>query len=1108
MPEPSPGLLRFAAAFRGRLQQLAEQRLATPSVRDPARGESAVELGPSDTLAFDSGKLSEEVTYLVQAADADPAHQEHVPSDADVAARLVDVEAVAAMTGRFDPDDLFGATEPEILKRRVLSSLAQGCDVEGTETGLRWLLLKDRRTLVLRRLASHPGLPHALARELPATDLFGEALREILRHGKAVSLHRRQLTSADDQERWLLALASAIEAVRLAGLPTPDPQAVQQASGQASFLREHRLLTQDGVLGRGAEEAALVDFITAPPVPTAARWEGLLLTGLGGAGKSTLLAKVVVEVARIGQATLAVLDFDRPGVDASDPSFLEREITRQVGYQEPSVAQGLRDRRRELRAFQPQRSSDSASVSSEERATRSLIAEMAQALLAAGRERPFLLVLDTFEEVTRQRALGRILSWLDELAEFLSPLPLKVIVSGRNMGLTGQADDGDDLSPSNPDVDRLGRVCAHSVILGELRPAAAERLLRNLQVPPAVARRLARSQVLPRRPLELKLLGRLLLEDPETDVDALEREVRSGSGRGKSLFAGIVSRRVLLRLRDPVARALASPGLILRYVTPDLIGSVLVPALGLTPLSREEAEAALQSLAAHGWLAYRAPNGAVWHRRDLRRSMLPAMLAEAPEEARRIHRAAVVYLEASSDERDRSEAFYHRLMLLRWEDGDTSWIEDLAPAVIRKAAEAFNLDLADLPPRGSALVQFARRPASVQPGEVWLLPDGYRERALEAVGERLVRARSFRNALALLTERDELEGGRVRARTLPRWETSTLFATASWRLLHDAAGQEVSPGAEWRPLREVLARCYPFDLISTGNASNAWVEDRLAALQPADLPPSAERARLLRELSVVLILRFPMGMLGPDAQEKVQQLLWAATRGERGLTLEPGHLPLAKLVGLPFEEAAVAYGPADLCLDTGWLGDASGFLRGWDPAGFARQAAEAIERTKSSSRRTVARMLAEVDALAKRRDNLSAIAESGAVKMWREDGRSLQRGPSPEFRDPVRYALADAFPNRGALAGIAPIVAKCLEGEWTDLWPQAFAERLADDPIVGLQTYVEAVDRSWNLGRLLAEACDLNPHAERLREVRIAFGRWDECMGHLLSSRKDRFFEA
>src|SRR5262249_52805428 len=297
-----------------------------------------------------------------------------------------------------------------------------------------------------------------------------------------------------------------------------------------------------------------------------------VLTGLGGAGKSTLLAQFAKETYAAQAATVVILDFDRPGIDPRDRYWLEGEIARQVGYQYPQVAQQLRQRRQEARqqkAEVEERVEKWTSQSvSDERGLRGLLFDVQSALMSVGAGgRPVLLVLDTFEEVAQRDLVERVCEWLSEIAERFTPMPLRVIFSGRLYDPTPPVDTVPD-APRVPEALRKFNV-NEAIEVSELEPEVAEQYLTKLGVPPSIAVRLARSDVLPRRPLELKLLAKLV-ENSNLDVDELESQLREGGEAAGELFGGLIYRRVLLRIGDEVARSLAFPGLVLRYVTTDL----------------------------------------------------------------------------------------------------------------------------------------------------------------------------------------------------------------------------------------------------------------------------------------------------------------------------------------------------------------------------------------------------------------------------------------------------------------------------------------------------------------------------------------------------------
>src|SRR5262249_11666916 len=143
------------------------------------------------------------------------------------------------------------------------------------------------------------------------------------------------------------------------------------------------------------------------------------------------------------------------------------------------------------------------------------------------------------------------------------------------------------------------------VTVGEFSPQTAADYLAAFGVPASTVERLAYSNVLARRPLELRLLARLFASNTALSIEELEAELRSGGQAAQTLFAGLVYRRVLQRmsvlddgqnnfgLTDEELQKIAYPGLILRYVNAEVILEILVPALDLPAFTPEKANRAL-----------------------------------------------------------------------------------------------------------------------------------------------------------------------------------------------------------------------------------------------------------------------------------------------------------------------------------------------------------------------------------------------------------------------------------------------------------------------------------------------------------------------------------
>jgi hypothetical protein len=119
---------------------------------------------------------------------------------------------------------------------------------------------------------------------------------------------------------------------------------------------------------------------------------------------------------------------------------------------------------------------------------------------------------------------------------------------------------------------------------------------------------------------------------------------------------------------------------------------------------------------------------------------------------------------------------------------------------------------------------------------------------------------------------------------------------------------------------------------------------------------------------------------------------------------------------------------------------------------------------------------------------------------WDKHEKLLQllRGPDPEFRDPCRFALLDAFPDHDSRIELGAVFSSAIELKLEDLNPTAFADALATGPEHALESYVELADRSWALGELMRQARIARPHHVKLKKVSDAYERWDSAVSATL----------
>ncbi|MES2916654.1 MAG: AAA family ATPase [Pseudomonadota bacterium] len=619
----------------------------------------------------------------------------------------------AALLGAFDPRDLVDMATPDGGSRlRVLAKVATEVQV-----GDRWLwtLTPDARRAGLARLPG-PKARGALLQGLPVStdDALAEALRLVLSGGGAppvVARLRRSAPKGKDLPA-LLQLLQAVDLLRSAGVAlegwaaVPDiDRRLRRVTVQADKAMESLQILPRKLHGRQRELKAFLDFAktgavdspvvtaaTDQPPPTANAPPTVILSGLGGSGKSTLLEALRRRLARDPSILQVTFDLDEPALRAGHRVALTQELLRQIGEARPELDARLSALRTTLRgaiALMTEGSDPSREAS----AVVSSLADLNAILMEEGKGDPISLILtfDTFEEAV---ALGEgrvrlIADWIGLVgAHRLTP---RVILAGREADTLAQE--------PLPGLAVLGWVQ-----LGDLGVQAGRALLRDrFEVTGVDAGDLVPKLVetFGSDALTLMMLARFAASIGKTgkalqkDLVALAqdegsevREKLDAEMRQTFLFS-----RILNRLPKPELQALASPGLVLRQVTPRLILEVLAGPCGLPgTLTLGDAEALFKDLAAMAWLVKPVAGVAlaVEHVPALRRRMLPQVLKD--ERAKAVVAAAAGWYAARAAEGDATaglEAIYYRAL------GDPDALTS-DPEVLRALADHLGPAMGDL----------------------------------------------------------------------------------------------------------------------------------------------------------------------------------------------------------------------------------------------------------------------------------------------------------------------------------------------------------------------------------------------------------------------------
>ena len=439
------------------------------------------------------------------------------------------------------------------------------------------------------------------------------------------------------------------------GVPPTDE--VEARAGYLRLLAPFEVLAGDAIFrGREAELDRLRRYIGVVSPQSAlerlrakaARWiepkrqPAISISGIGGAGKSALVARFMLEHTRLPEEEripFGYLDFARTSLDVGDTLGLCLELLRQLNLQFPLVDDAfnqLADHIDRPNAFPGS-------------AARELLSAMLRQLRISLGPRPYVVVLDTFEEVQhrgeeRARPLWGMLSELQEKQPFL-----RVVVAGRapveSLLLAGRP--------------------PRRIELGDLDAKAADAFLSAHGIGDPMTREML-IESFGRLPLSLKLVIALAARTPGGTAALLDPEAR-----GFSLLAAsdeVVQARLYGRILDHISdervRRLAHPGLTLRRINPALILEVLNEPCGLMISTSDEATTLFEELRRESSLvSVDSADGDLVHRPDLRRVMLKMLRSGAPAVAHQIHSRAAAWYGRHRGRRARAEYVYHRLYL-------------------------------------------------------------------------------------------------------------------------------------------------------------------------------------------------------------------------------------------------------------------------------------------------------------------------------------------------------------------------------------------------------------------------------------------------------------
>jgi WD40 repeat protein len=759
-------------------------------------------------------------------------------------------EAAAVLMG-FDPATLHPAPagqEPFDENAR-LKFFADLEEVEDAPASARWKLANGVRQLTFERfkLSASAGnaqdrMRAALAANPDRLRTPGQQLLETAIEGRVPpldTLDREQLTVLQSVLPWLQGLVE--------GLPTIDVLALKVA--RAELLHPFEQLTGSWFVARQAELARLADHVGILPISgSAGALEGvaqfgrrlaalaarslgrsarpLFVYGPGGIGKSTLLARFLLDHAQHSDKPLPFiyLDIDSPSVDPLRPLTFISEALRQLQHQLERFGSPAR----ELAAHVLDRLSYGQTSSQESRSddTQQFIDRFANLVNPYLRERPLILVIDTFEEVQFLGAEAELLVF-NLLAGLQKAIPqLRAVLSGR-------------VPPE------LGAV--YQLPLTELPADAAVELLDSVlrtlgKEPPSREFAAEIVATVGGNPMVLRLAARLVAkEDLEGIRDAIPRRERLRRVRDEALEARLYG-RVLGHIHDVKVRKLALPGLVVRRITPAVILEVLATPGGIEVSGLEEAQTLLKSMAREvDLVSHDKTDGSLVYRPDIRRVMLSTLEStQTAAIAAEIDTKAVEFWRTRAGPVARAEEIYHRLRLGQAPEVlDPRWDVQAAPLLRSAVGEVEGASRVWLANKLGVSVDKDLRASATQTD--W-------EELVRRGALRLLQAGQPAQALKLLGERSE------------RLDHSTLYALEARALyLLDRAGEA----------RRVAT--HGLERLQAGGA-DAPLLIELHLLSALALEKSGDLIGARQEACVALSIAEEAGVLLPALQTQVRIL--------------------------------------------------------------------------------------------------------------------------------------------------------------------------------------------------------------------------------------------
>jgi hypothetical protein len=618
--------------------------------------------------------------------------------------------AAAAVLASFELDSLLPLQGNHSQEARA--QLLVECDVlSSDERGTRWSLRTPVRQSTLLRLFERGWLDEALRANPNRDDSPTQRIFE-----KCIDLSSAppSLPQTLEEAASMLEVSYWLEAVPKLWDRIPARDSIREVIAREQLLEPFRSLVGNHFAGRVAELATLSDYVGVLEASSftdkiVRAFENvfsivdrppLFVLGPGGSGKSTMIGKFVLdhaETASHAQFPFAYLDFDRKALRPEEPATLLLDTMRQLAIQYPRAANIYKERLTQWTARLSAQQEKQANFADEDASETSV--EDSMMITSSEESQPATVesrLVSTFESATESNpvlSLRERSDFLQQFADFVQNLqanqtdqPLLLVLDTfeevQFRSSASEDDVFDFLAQLQPLVPRLRTVICGRTEIVSTRYKVRELKLENFDEPAAVAflmhqgiadEELAKTiyAQVKGSPLVLRLAADVALKEgagPKGIVDLGSRWL--AMFRSESVEV-VLYKRILSHVYDKRVQGLANPGLVLRYITPELLLEVLGPtcdvsigdivdARNLVKLMRQQLGTILVP---YGGLEKLA------HRPDMRSILLFDLDARSKKDkglARRlenIHQMAISFYMRFEDPENRAEELFHRLSL-------------------------------------------------------------------------------------------------------------------------------------------------------------------------------------------------------------------------------------------------------------------------------------------------------------------------------------------------------------------------------------------------------------------------------------------------------------